>query len=142
MNNHQLHPNSLDFIQQIVEAKTEQLTELAEIANINPEEDFAGANLRGVNLRGVNLNHACLRGTNLRDADLSEANLRGADLSKADLRGTDLSKADLSATQMIGARLGGNIGLLEETKRYLQQRGAIIQDWIVSGDSVDSLKSV
>ncbi|NER19203.1 MAG: pentapeptide repeat-containing protein [Symploca sp. SIO1C2] len=126
MYHHQPPSNSLDFIQQIVEAKTEQLTELAEIADINPEEDLAGANLRGVNLKGVNLNHACLRGTNLRDADLSEANLRGADLRGADLRGADLRGADLNYTQMIGARLGRNIGLLEKTKIDLRQRGAIV----------------
>ncbi len=138
MNNHTPHPNPLDFIEQIVEAKTEQLTELAEIANIDLEEDLAGANLRGVNLKGVNLNHACLRGTNLQDADLSEANLTGADLSKADLRGADLSRADLSATQVKGARLGGNIGLLEKTKFYLKKRGAIIEDCLLPGDAVET----
>jgi|GEM_PF-2440451 len=138
MNNHTPHRNPLDFIQEIVEAKTEQLTELAEIANIDLEEDLAGANLRGVNLRGVNLNHACLRGTNLQDADLSEANFRGADLRKADLRGADLSKADLSATQVKGARLGGNMGLLEETKLYMKERGAIIEDCFLLGDAVET----
>lgn len=140
MNNNIQNPKSLSFIQQIVEAKTDQFSELADIAALNPEEDLAGANLRGVNLRGVNLHHACLRGANLREADLSKADLREADLSKADLRGADLSKANLSATKVKGARFGGNIGLREKTKYYLKQRGAIFDNSTLPGDSVSCLK--
>ena len=89
----------------VVEANTEDLLDLANIAGLNPTQDFAGAKLLGVSLRGfdlsgVNLYAAYLRGADLSDADLSEANL-----SKVNLDGADLSGALLSNANLIDANL-------------------------------------
>ncbi|WP_293089105.1 pentapeptide repeat-containing protein [Okeania sp. SIO3B5] len=93
------------IIKSVVEADTENLLELANIAGINPALDFAGAKLLGVNLCGVdlsgaNLYGAYLRGADLSDADLSEANLGKVNLGGADLSGALLSNADLSEANL------------------------------------------
>ena len=85
----------------VVEANTEDLLDLANIAGLNPAKDFVsakllGVNLCGVDLSGVNLYAAYLRGADLSDADLSEANLSKVNLSGADLSGALLSNANLT----------------------------------------------
>ena len=121
-------------VQYITKAQTNNFFELADMLGQNPKTDFAGANLKEVNLSGGDL-----RGANLRQADLS-----GADLSQTDLSGADLTKADLSHANLIGANLIGanltatilndarledaqfsnNQGLSESMKRYLRRRRA------------------
>jgi uncharacterized protein YjbI with pentapeptide repeats len=92
--------------------------------------DFSDSNLKGSKLSGADLSGAYLENTDLRYSDLHRASLALANLAEADLRGanleeTNLSQATLSYAQVEGARFGKNIGLSEEVKRSLQQRGAI-----------------
>lgn len=93
------------MIKGVVEAKTEDLLELANIVGLNPVEDFAGAKLLGVNLRGVDLSGANLHGAYLRGADLSDADLSEANLGKVNLGGADLSGALLSNADLTEANL-------------------------------------
>lgn len=111
-----------EMVYRIIWAETDDFAELAKIANLNPAEDFAGANLRGTTLSAVdfssaNLDRANFRGAYLSDADFSDANLQnakfsGADLSgaflgNADLKGADLHKASLALANLGGANLCG-----------------------------------
>jgi PAS domain S-box-containing protein len=95
--------------------------------------NLSGAELSGSNLSGSNLSGADLSGANLSGADLSGANLSSTDLSGAnlthtDLRGANLSHADLSSTDLEHALFGDNLGISEEIKLALKQRGAIFED--------------
>ncbi|MBW4575587.1 MAG: pentapeptide repeat-containing protein [Aphanothece sp. CMT-3BRIN-NPC111] len=97
-------------IQGILDAKTENFSDLAKIAGLDLAVDFAGAKLLGTDLSGIELNGACLqgaylRGASLSDADLSEASLSGANLAGADLSGALLSNADLNHTDLHRASL-------------------------------------
>ncbi len=89
------------IVKDIVSAPSDHFLELAEIANLNPMTDFAGARLLGVSLTnldlsGANFHQAYLRGADLSDSDLSQGNLSNANLSGADLSGALLSDANLS----------------------------------------------
>ncbi|MGD2179995.1 pentapeptide repeat-containing protein [Lusitaniella coriacea] len=105
------------LIQQIETAQTDNLLELAAMANLNPRQDFAGGNLlavdcRGMDLSGSDFSRANLRGANLSDADLSEANLSGTRLSGVDLSGaylenSNFNDADLHCASLALANLGG-----------------------------------
>ena len=137
-----------DLIQRVVEVETDDLSKLAEIAGLNQTKDFAGsdlsvadlsgadlsdadlsgADLRGTDLSGADLSGADLIGAFLSDADLSGADLRGADLRVADLRGARLIGADLSKTKVEKTLFGDNLGISEQMKRDLIQRGAIFED--------------
>jgi uncharacterized protein YjbI with pentapeptide repeats len=79
---------------------------------------LSGANLSGVHLSGANLSRVNLSGANLSGANLRGANLRGANLSGANLSGAVVEKA----------QFGANVGLTEEMKLDLKQRGAIFED--------------
>ena len=142
-----------DLIRGVVEAQTDDFSDLAKIAGLNPDEDFVGADLRGVNLRiadlrRANLSDADLRRANLSDADLSHANLSGVNLSHANLSGAILSDANLSGANLSGvfligailsgailsgaevenARFGDNLGISQTMKLDLIRRGAIFED--------------
>lgn len=72
--------------------------------------DFAGADLRDVNLAGANLaradfSGARLGGANLCGADLTKARFFGAELTGADLNRATLVKANLSQADLAGANL-------------------------------------
>ncbi|MEG4318182.1 MULTISPECIES: pentapeptide repeat-containing protein [unclassified Microcoleus] len=110
------------IVDRIIAAETDDFTQLAKIANLNPAQDFAGGSLRGTSLSAVdfssaNLPAANFRGANLNDADFSDANLQnakfgGADLSgaflgNADLSGADLYRASLALANLSGADLSG-----------------------------------
>jgi hypothetical protein len=118
-------------------AKTDNFSDLVKSSELNPAEDFAGANLAGVtgvacNLSGFNLSNADLSAADLSRADLSDTNLRcanlqsaqlnrayleganlsnalliDADLCHADLRGANLSNADLMNADLTGADMCG-----------------------------------
>jgi uncharacterized protein YjbI with pentapeptide repeats len=119
--------------------------------------DLNGADLNGADLRRANLNGADLRRANLSGADLSGANLSTADINDVhliryaptsddgayfsrqnDLIHANLSDANLSGANLSGANLSGavvekalfraNLGLTEEMKFDLKQRGAIFED--------------
>ncbi|MEH1828276.1 MAG: pentapeptide repeat-containing protein [Nostoc sp.] len=117
------------------------------------DADLSGVNLSLADLRGADLSSADLSSVNLRSVNLSLANLmsadlRGVNLMSADLRGTKLSGALLSGANLSGADLSGALlsdanledtivtnslfidskGLVEDTKRDLERRGAIFGD--------------
>lgn len=92
-------------VQAIISAKTDDFLELAEIAGLNPLEDFAEARLLGANLRGLDLSGAKLTNAYLRGADLSDIDLTNADLKNVNLGGADLSGALLSDADLTGADL-------------------------------------
>lgn len=99
-----------NIIDQIYQAETQNLAELAQIAGLNLKKDLAGGNFLGAVLSGVELNRANLsrsnfRGAILTDADLSEANLNHANFSGADLSGAYLESADLQYTDFHKASL-------------------------------------
>lgn len=129
------------MVDRIISAKTEDFAELAKIANLNPAQDFAGANLRGTTLSAVdfssaNLDRANFRGADLSDADFSDANLQnakfsGADLSgaffgNADLKGADLYKASLALANLSGANLC-NANLVEVNLTNANLGGANVE---------------
>lgn len=104
------------LIEKLSAAQTDDFLELAQIAQLNPTEDFSGGNLLGANLSeidfsGANLSRANLRGGELNDADLSDANLQGANLRGADLSGAYLSNTDLRGANLRRASLAlANLG--------------------------------
>ncbi|MBW4563076.1 MAG: pentapeptide repeat-containing protein [Mojavia pulchra JT2-VF2] len=125
-------------VKQLLQADTENLSELVKTAGLNPLEDFVGANLVGVkgvgcnfsgfNLNGVQLGEADLSRANLSDANLSHANLRSANLSRAYLVGANLYNAllidaDLSHADMRNANLS-NADLIHVDLRGTDLRGA------------------
>jgi hypothetical protein len=74
---------------------------------------FAGADLRGEDLREAHLAGADLTGAKLVDANLHGVDLRGSRLREtvldaADLRDAQLDGADLSSASLRGARLAGS----------------------------------
>ena len=104
------------------------------------DADLLGANLSDVDLLGVNLSDANLSDVDLSSANLSDAKLGGAKLCNANLRDAYLSDADLSDANLSDAYLsnaylsgatvtkaifGSGIGLSEEEKQDLIERGAI-----------------
>ncbi|MBE9143796.1 pentapeptide repeat-containing protein [Planktothrix mougeotii] len=92
-------------VQGVISAKTDNFLDLAEIAGLNPLEDFADAKLLGANLRGLTLSGAKLTNAYLRGADLSDIDLTCSDLRNANLGGADLSGALLSDADLTGADL-------------------------------------
>ncbi len=74
-------------------------------AQIKRHTLFAGADLRGANLKALDLSGIHLRGAYLKDADLSGANLKGADLGEANLWGANLNRANLSHADLKRADL-------------------------------------
>jgi hypothetical protein len=67
--------------------------------------DLRRAQFAGADLRQVQLKHCNLTECNLQGADLRGANLTNSDLQGADLRGADLSGADLEGVLFMGADL-------------------------------------
>jgi hypothetical protein len=92
-------------IQQILEAETNNLLELARIAGLDIATDFADADLSGVDLSGADLSGADLSGADLSGANLSDANLSGVNLTLAKLSDADLSGANLTFAKLSGADL-------------------------------------
>ncbi|MFB2981323.1 pentapeptide repeat-containing protein [Microseira sp. BLCC-F43] len=87
-----------------------------------------GVNLHDADLRGVNLNGANLHNANLRDANLNNADLSGANLNGANLWGASVKNTNLSRANVKNARFKNNLGLSEEVKQDLKQRGAIFEN--------------
>jgi Pentapeptide repeats (8 copies) len=92
-------------IKQILEADTDNLSELVRQAGLNPDEDLAGADLRSVKGIGCNLSRFNLSGADLDNADLSRADLSSANLSNAKLTNVKLCRADLSGADLRNALL-------------------------------------
>lgn len=122
--------NLKSVIDNIYNAKTSDLHELAKIANLNLQTDLCGGNLVGadlsnIDLNGANLQYINFRGANLTDADLSETNLSycklsGADLSGAYLENSNLYKANLQSASLALANLiGANVSQANFTNTNL-----------------------
>ena len=92
-------------IKQILEADTNNLSELVKQAGLNPHEDLAGADLSSVKGVGCKLSRFNLSGADLDRADLSRADLSFADLSNAKLTNVKLCRADLSDADLRNALL-------------------------------------
>jgi len=99
-----------EIIKRVVSSSKEDLISLAQLAELDITQDFAGAKMLGVDLSNcdltqVNLQGAYLRGAELSDTDLSEANLQAANLQGADLSGALLSNANLQDADLHRASL-------------------------------------
>jgi uncharacterized protein YjbI with pentapeptide repeats len=94
-----------EAIAEILAADTNDLLELAKIANLNPLTDLAGANLLGTTLNEVDLTGANLEKANLRGADWNDVDLSGASLAGANLAGADFTGSLLSDVNLAGASL-------------------------------------
>jgi len=92
-------------IKQILEADTNNLSELVRQAGLNPYEDLARADLIGVKGVGCKLSRFNLSGADLDHADLSRADLSSANLSNAKLTNVKLCRADLSSADLRNAWL-------------------------------------
>ena len=88
------------LIQRILDAKTDNIEQLAAIAGLTLAEDFAESDLSYTDLSGAHLIEADFRGSHFQGANLKGANLRGADLRGADLREAKLEGADLLTSAM------------------------------------------
>ncbi|MEG4035259.1 pentapeptide repeat-containing protein [Microcoleus sp. S36b_A4] len=94
-----------NYIKQILEANTNNLSELVKQAGLNPYEDLAGADLSSVKGIGCKLSRFNLSGADLTQADLSRADLSFANLSNAKLINVKLCRADLSSADLRNALL-------------------------------------
>jgi uncharacterized protein YjbI with pentapeptide repeats len=82
-----------------------------------------GANLSNADLSGANLSEA-----NLREANLSNTDLSGANLNEANLKEANLSNANLTRTDVKSAQFQKSLGISNEMKLDLIQRGAVFED--------------
>ncbi|MGK7926078.1 MAG: pentapeptide repeat-containing protein [Spirulina sp.] len=99
-----------ETVKQIVCATTDNVLELAKIAELDPMTEFAGGNflatnLNAIDLGGADLTRINLRGATLNDTDFNEANLQEAKLSGADLTGAFLENAQLKNANLYRASL-------------------------------------
>jgi uncharacterized protein YjbI with pentapeptide repeats len=92
-------------IKQILEADTDNLSELVKQAGLNPDADLAGADLSNVKGIGCNFSRFNLSGADLDLADLSRADLSFANLNNAKLTNVKLCRADLSGADLRNALL-------------------------------------
>ena len=91
--------------------------------------ELVGLALDGANLIRANLTGAKLNGSSLVKADLIRAQLQDADLRQTDLRGATLNKTSWAGTSVEGCRLGVGVGLTDEQRQDLQNRGACLEPW-------------
>ncbi|QSJ18246.1 pentapeptide repeat-containing protein [Nostoc sp. UHCC 0702] len=89
----------------LLQANTENFSELVKSAGLNPAEDFAGANLASIKAIGCNLSGFNFSGADLTQADFSRADLSNADFSDANLRSAQLSRANLTNANLSNALL-------------------------------------
>jgi uncharacterized protein YjbI with pentapeptide repeats len=67
---------------------------------IKQRTTFAGADLRGADLKNADLSYSTLGSANFKETDLSDANLKNADLNDANLWGANLNRANLSGADL------------------------------------------
>jgi len=120
----------MSCIQSFREADTDDLEELSELLGLDLLKDYAGADLRevelsGKNLEGADFSYTDLQGANLSHANLRSANLEGANLSQANLSHSDLTGADLSSANLTGAILINTLGV----EQYPNQEPTEDTDW-------------
>ncbi len=71
---------------------------------------------------------ANLSGANLTQADLSETSLIDANLRDANLISANLSATNLIDAEVKNARFGNNLGLSDQMRHNLIERGAIFEE--------------
>lgn len=94
---------------------------------------FLNTNLLGANIIHSDLENAKIMNANLGSATLYRSNLCLADLSGADLtlgylKNASLIHTELDGADVRGAVFGKNLGLSEQGKDDLKERGAIFED--------------
>lgn len=87
--------------------------------------DLSGLILDEVNWIRGDLTGANLRGTRLRNADLIFANFSDANLTEADLTGATLNETIWKNTRVAGCLLGSGIGLTQQQRQILLEKGGI-----------------
>ncbi len=110
-----------DQIKRIIEAEKDNFYELVKNEDLDPAEDFAGANLVGVIGVGCNMRSFNFSGTDLSEADLSRADMREAKLMNAKLIRAKLIRADLSRADLTKAQL------MDADLSYADIRNAILE---------------
>lgn len=90
-------------IEGVLDSKSTDFFELATMLDLDPKQDFAGADLSGVNFSGKDLSGANFTGTNFQGADLSNANFEGADLQNANLMAAQVFQTGFKRAQLTGA---------------------------------------
>jgi len=87
---------------------------------------LCSADLSGANLLLSNFSAANLESAGLIRAYLSDVNFTDVNLSNADLNGANLNRVNLDTTKVEGTLFEGNLGLSEQQKSELYDRGASI----------------
>lgn len=100
MNQSYYSKNLQSRIQRILEAPTQKLSELAQMAGLSLETDYIGVDLSGEDLSDDKLDNANLSNANLSNANLSNTTLKNVDFRNTDLRGATLVNADLSLANL------------------------------------------
>lgn len=113
-------------IQSFREADTDDLEELSELLGLDLLKDYAGADLREVDLsykklEGADFSYSDLQGANLSHSNLRGANLEGANLSKANLTHADLTDADLSSANLTEAILTNTLGVEQDSNQEISE---------------------
>jgi uncharacterized protein YjbI with pentapeptide repeats len=117
---HRRNNEELRSLIENIRASKDDFLQLASLAHLNPNYDFAYANLSRADLSGANLSGAFLSGANLSGAFLSRANLSEAFLSRANLSEAFLSEVDLKKANLLGANLmGANLMEANLSEAYL-----------------------
>src|SRR6202046_2845590 len=91
-------------IKAVLDSEGNSLRSLAKAAELDPEDDFQGANLSKMDLSGEDLSGFNFAGADLTQANLRSANLAGANLASANLAGAHFELADLSAAKVENAK--------------------------------------
>lgn len=133
-----------EIVKNIVKAETDNILELAEIAELDPMKDFAGGNFLATNLNAIDLSSADLRRINLRgatlnDTDFNEANLQEAKLSGSDLTGAFLENANLRNANLYRSSLAlVNLAAVDLRGADLQETNLSQTTW--TGTRVEGAK--
>ncbi len=109
---------------------------LINLARNCPDCNFAGVDLRRVQLVEANLAGANLSGSDLRDSNLRQANLTGANFSGANLAGTNFAGANLTDCDFSNADLTDS-NLIRATVT-----GAKFKDAILTGAHFDNIQGL
>ena len=103
MNQSSFSENLQFRIKKILDAPTEKLSEIAQMAGLSLETDYIGVDLSDEDLSNDNLENANLSGANLSKANLTNTALKNVDFRFTNLRGAILVNADLSFANLKGA---------------------------------------
>jgi len=109
----------------IEECNTDDFFEIAKIMNRDIKTDLAGADLHGIEACG-SFDDADLVYVNFRGANLSGSTFRRARLIASTFYAAKLTGVNFEDAIVNGADFGGAIGLTDEAKAYLKNRGAVV----------------